>query len=162
MDPRLLACAATGFAMMSALAFACGSSDVAPLGGPYGGTAIVSSPSNKPSRRLGAANACSSAADSGGSAPSDAGGGPVMWTRIYENYLLGCADRGCHIEMSTARGAYTWLQGQGYIAGANSNLVDPVKSCLKWYGGNMPPCGGNSGQAVADMDAWAAAGALNN
>jgi hypothetical protein len=54
------------------------------------------------------------------------------------------------------------LKAQGYIAGAGSTLIDPSKSCLTWYGGNMPPCGGGGDRAASDMNAWAATGALNN
>jgi hypothetical protein len=68
--------------------------------------------------------------------------------------------------MSTATKAYSYLQGEGYIGGTSSKLVDQGKSCLSWYGGDMPPGGtGNSSsdaQAVTDMNAWAAAGGQNN
>ena len=64
--------------------------------------------------------------------------------------------------MSSAGGAYTWLKGKGYINGTSSSLVNPSRSDLTWYGGTMPPGGGSNAQAVADMNAWAAAGALDN
>ncbi|MGH7271781.1 MAG: hypothetical protein ACREJ3_15230 [Polyangiaceae bacterium] len=64
--------------------------------------------------------------------------------------------------MDSANSAYSWLQGKGYISGANSALTSSLGSDLSWYGGNMPPGGGNDSQAVTDMNSWAAAGALNN
>jgi hypothetical protein len=88
------------------------------------------------------------------------------WSDIYNNYLQGdCAS--CHTHssnMGTATKAYSYLQGMGYISGTSSPLVDPSQSCLTWVsaGGNMPPNGGSNAQAVSDLDAWAAAGALDN
>jgi len=74
-----------------------------------------------------------------------------------------CATSGCHSEMGTALSSYSWLTGKGYIAGTASALADPSQSCLTWLGGNMPPSGPTSNaQAVADLKAWAAAGAHNN
>jgi hypothetical protein len=65
--------------------------------------------------------------------------------------------------MGTASGAYNYLKSKGYINGTASSLVNPSQSCLTWYGGNMPPSGTSSSpQAVADMNSWAAAGALDN
>jgi hypothetical protein len=65
--------------------------------------------------------------------------------------------------MGSAKSSYNYLSAQGYISGANSALVRNGQSCLSWYGGgNMPPGGGNNSQAVKDMNAWAAAGALDN
>ena len=44
-----------------------------------------------------------------------------------------------------------------------SVLIDQQQSPLSWYGGNMPTNGPSSwSAAVTDMNAWAAAGALNN
>jgi hypothetical protein len=63
--------------------------------------------------------------------------------------------------MGSAAKAYSYLSNSGYISGTNSALVQNG-SCLTWYNGNMPPGGGSNAQAVKDMDAWAAAGALNN
>jgi hypothetical protein len=68
----------------------------------------------------------------------------------------------CHFQMSSASGAYSYLSGKGYIKGTSSALV-AFGSCLSWYGGTMPPGGPSSNaQAKTDMDAWAAAGAMNN
>jgi hypothetical protein len=65
--------------------------------------------------------------------------------------------------MGSPATSYTWLQGQGYIGGTASALADPNQSCLAWLGGNMPPSGTSSNaQAVSDIKAWAAAGALDN
>jgi hypothetical protein len=65
--------------------------------------------------------------------------------------------------MGSAKTAYSYLKGQGYINGTGSALVKNGQSCLSWYaGGNMPPGGGADAQAVTDMNAWAAAGALDN
>jgi hypothetical protein len=65
--------------------------------------------------------------------------------------------------MSSASNAYNWLKQQSYINGTSSLLVNPALSVLSWYGGNMPPGGTRSDSAaVSAMDAWAAAGALDN
>jgi len=66
--------------------------------------------------------------------------------------------------MGSATAAYAYLQAQGYISGTSSALVDPNQSCLTWVSsnGNMPPNGGGNAPAVAELDAWAAAGALDN
>jgi len=63
--------------------------------------------------------------------------------------------------MGSASASYSWLQGRGYIQGASTTL-DGSGSCLSWFGGNMPPGGSSNAQAVTDISAWAAAGALNN
>jgi hypothetical protein len=64
--------------------------------------------------------------------------------------------------MSSASASYSWLSGQRYISGTSS-LLAASGSCLSWYGGNMPPGGTRTdAQAVSDMNAWAAAGAMNN
>ena len=169
--------------------FGCGGSSVDPLGGPYGGEGHAPDPSNK-APDPGSNSGCTSSTDDAGSSPasvadsgddetdassyadassgtsSDAGGSApaATWAQIYQNYLppAVCAGAGCHIEMSTANDAYSWLRAQGYINGKNSTLVSTDKSCLKWFGGNMPPCGGGGNNAVSDMSAWVAAGAANN
>jgi len=66
--------------------------------------------------------------------------------------------------MGSATKAYSYLQSQGYISGTSSPLVDPNLSCLTWVssGGNMPLSGGSNPQAVSELDAWVAAGALDN
>jgi hypothetical protein len=48
------------------------------------------------------------------------------------------------------------------VGGSSPALTNPNSSCLSWYGGNMPPGGPNDQQAVTDMNAWAAAGGLDN
>ncbi len=88
------------------------------------------------------------------------------WTQIFNNYLAGSTKgrcSSCHSQGSSKANLYSWLQGKGYISGTSSALVDSNQSCLVWYGGNMPTSGVSSWpQAVTDMNAWAAAGALNN
>ena len=93
--------------------------------------------------------------------------GTPTWSDIYKSYLVtgspgNCSSVGCHFQMSSAKGAYSYLQSSGYINGANSVLVKSG-SCLSWYGGNMPPGGPRSEPtATSDMNAWAAAGAMDN
>jgi hypothetical protein len=62
-----------------------------------------------------------------------------------------------------ASSAYTYLQGLGYINGTGSTLLVSGSSPLTWFGGNMPIGGpASNAQAVSDMNAWVAAGALDN
>jgi hypothetical protein len=61
--------------------------------------------------------------------------------------------------MPDAKGAYTWLAQRGYIAGSGSALVSRTNSCLRWFGGNMPPRGQPNDDAVRDLTAWVSAGA---
>jgi hypothetical protein len=116
--------------------------------------------------------------DSGGhTPPPDAGGPPPpvdsgsqttapTWSTVFAAYLesgtIGNCGH-CHSEMDTATKAYSWLQGKHQLPGPNPGLTSTSNSYLTWYGGNMPP-GGSSSEpaAVAQMNAWAAAGALNN
>jgi hypothetical protein len=102
--------------------------------------------------------------DGAGSVASEGGetGAAVAptWSAIFSSYLTMC--KTCHIEMNSASSAYSWLQSQDFIDGAFSPLVSPAQSCLSWYGGDMPPGGTDNAAAVTEMDAWAAAGALNN
>jgi hypothetical protein len=162
-----LAVHAVALAVTAAVPLGCGDGNT-PLGGPYGGTSLDPSPSNKASARMSSARGCGTDAGDGGQGTalavpdSDGGQAAPTWTQIYKTYLGDCGGSGCHVEMNTSSGAYAWLEGKGYIHGANSGLVSQSKSCLKWYGGDMPPCGGGGPYAMADMDAWAAAGALNN
>ena len=102
--------------------------------------------------------------DSGGPPPPPPPTGPT-WTQIFNSYLAGGTEgtcSSCHSQSSSAKSAYTWLQGRGYISGTSSMLVSTSASCLSWFGGNMPPSGPNDATAVSDMNAWAAAGALDN
>lgn len=64
--------------------------------------------------------------------------------------------------MGSPTQAFSYLQSKGYVGSAHPSLTSASQSCLSWYGGNMPPFGGSNAQAVTDMNAWAAAGALNN
>jgi hypothetical protein len=115
--------------------------------------------------------------DSGGPPPpTDSGSKPVdsappptapTWTEIYTKYLAagtpGNCGSFCHSSMGDPSGAYNYLQGRGQISGTSSGLVSTYSSDLSWFGGNMPPGGpGSYPTAAADMQAWAAAGALNN
>jgi hypothetical protein len=88
------------------------------------------------------------------------------WSQIYERYLAvgregGCGrSNACHAaDMKDAASAYSWLRSRGYIAGKDSVLVSPHNSCLRWFGGNMPPHGTSNDEAVVDLTAWVAAGA---
>lgn len=91
------------------------------------------------------------------------------WTEIYATYFApgtagSCARAGkCHRDvMADAASAYTWLAQRGYVAGAHSALVSRTNSCLRWFGGNMPPRGAPNEDAVRDLEAWVAAGAPAN
>jgi hypothetical protein len=149
----------------------CGGTD-APLGGPYGGTtrgvkpilgsSDVGGSSGVPGGGSSSSNCPSSP---GGTVRESSGGAGPNWTQIYNNYLSANvfgACPACHNQMHSASDAYMYLSSQGYIQGASSTLVQSGASCLSWYSGNMPPQGGCNTQAVSDMSAWAAAGALNN
>jgi len=88
---------------------------------------------------------------------------------IYTSYMKSgtagnCGSTFCHPQAGSASGAFSYLQSQGYMSGSPPRLVKQGQSCLSWYGGNMPigGGGGNNTQAVTDMNAWAAAGAMNN
>jgi hypothetical protein len=88
----------------------------------------------------------------------------VTWTEVYTKYLasgtIGNCNN-CHA-MGNPKAAYSYLQSMGYVGGANPSLTSTSRSCLSWYGGNMPLFGPQSAQAVSDMNAWAAAGGMNN
>jgi hypothetical protein len=94
---------------------------------------------------------------------------PVTWTTLYERYFgpdsdAGCGrSRSCHADVMTdSDAAYTWLVERGYVAGTQSPLVSKTNSCLRWFGGNMPPRGTPNETAVRDLTAWVAAGAVRN
>jgi hypothetical protein len=116
----------------------------------------------------GSTSSSSGGTSSGGTSSGGSSGGPPAaptWTQIWTNYLKSgtvgnCSH--CHGSTGSASGAYNWLKNKGYISGTSSALVDPNRSCLTWYGGNMPTNGATSPQAAKDMNAWAAAGAANN
>jgi hypothetical protein len=95
---------------------------------------------------------------------------PPTWTAIFATYFgpgspggCGQASR-CHAEqMRDASSAYDWLARRGYIDGTRSALVSPSNSCLRWFGGNMPPQARPAdGDATRDLQAWVAAGALDD
>jgi hypothetical protein len=114
----------------------------------------------------GSSASCSgSGAGASSSSSSSGGGAAVTWTTIYGAYLGrgtpgNCSN--CHNGTSSPTAMYSWLQGQGQLGGSSPVLTNASKSCLSWYGGNMPPLGPQNAQAVAQMNAWAAAGALDN
>jgi hypothetical protein len=70
----------------------------------------------------------------------------------------------CHAEeMRDASSAYDWLARRGYIDGTWSPLVNPSNSCLRWFGGNMPPQQAPPAEdATRDLQAWVAAGASDD
>jgi hypothetical protein len=91
---------------------------------------------------------------------------PPTWETIYSRYFgpgtVGGCGRGrkCHAEaMADAPSAYAWLKQRGYIAGTQSPLVSRTNSCLRWFGGNMPPRGAPNDEAIRDLGAWVAGGA---
>jgi hypothetical protein len=63
--------------------------------------------------------------------------------------------------MADAGSTYSWLVQRGYIAGAQSPLVKK-NSCLRWFGGNMPPRGEPNEAAARKLEAWVARGAQQN
>jgi hypothetical protein len=115
---------------------------------------------------------CTGPSDAGGGGGPDSatdsgtgGGTAPTWTEIFTSYLASgtvgnCGN--CHGSMDTPSDAYSWLQGQGYVGGAKPSLAQSGSSCLKWFGGNMPPSGATSAQAVTDLAAWALAGGQDN
>lgn len=128
--------------------------------GSKSGSGSSSGSTTSSSSSSGAASSSSGASSSGGTAAAP------KWSQIFSKYLeSGTAGNctGCHRQMSSASASYSWLSGQGYIRGTSSILVASFGSCLSWYGGTMPPGGPRTdAQATSDMNAWAAAGAMNN
>jgi hypothetical protein len=127
---------------------------------PTGSSSGTAHPSSSGSSG-GPANGSSSSSSGGGVAPT----GTPTFTYIFNTYLANgtigkCT--GCHGQMSSPSASYSWLQSRGQVGSANPGLASASVSCLSWYGGNMPPFGPQSAQAVADMNAWAAAGGKNN
>jgi hypothetical protein len=100
--------------------------------------------------------------DAGHDSGHDTGPPTPTWDDIFKNYVAsgtpgGCG--GCHGQ-STASGAYTWLKEIGQIDGKASAMVTK-DSDFSWFGGFMPPGGPTSEpDAVRDMKAWVAAGAV--
>jgi hypothetical protein len=138
-------------------------------GAPSGSTGGTGgSGSSASGSHVGSGSGSSGSASGSASGSSSGGGGSSCdtFSCIFKTYLqagtIGNCSVACHVQMASASSAYTWLQGQGYM-GSPPPLTG-TRSCLTWYGsGNMPPGGPRSAaQAVADMNAWAAAGAKNN
>ncbi len=175
---------------VSVICAACGGADD-PLGGPYGGTTTNPSPSagssgteNVSGNDSDAGSSSDGGGSGGGGGSSDGGGGgggggtdaggggggtAPTFTQIYTSYLASgtvgnCGASGCHSQMRSASGAYSWLEGKGQINGKSSSaLGDPSQSILSWMGGDMPRSGPSSdATATADIEAWAKAGAANN
>ena len=183
--PRLAAHATLSAVLIFAVASAaCGPTDENPLGGPYGGTgryvgrtagqstadtdpadtgAGDGSSAAGPDGSSGRSPSCTGSGSSGAPTPSgDAGASAPTWSSIYASYL-GANTTGtcptCHSGMSSAATAYAWLSRNAQIPG----IADPKASRLSWLCGNMPPNGPTSNaRGVADLAAWAAAGAKNN
>jgi hypothetical protein len=101
--------------------------------------------------------------------PAEAAPVAPGWAVLYARYFGPESDgscgrsRACHADVMTdADSAYIWLTQRGYVAGAQSPLVSAANSCLRWFGGNMPPRGTPNDDAVRDLRAWVAAGAARN
>jgi hypothetical protein len=138
----------------------CGGDDV-PVGGARGGAiAALVDPNDgnlpNPPPAVDAA-----VASEGGAVAGDATAGGPTWTYVFTTYFYMTCQTTCHPQMSAPRNGYVWLKSQGYIAGTSSAIAGP-QSCLAWYGGDMPPGGATNTQGVADLNAWVAAGALQN
>jgi hypothetical protein len=91
------------------------------------------------------------------------------WSWLFSQYFAAGTDgacgrsRACHAsDVADAPSTYAWLERRGYIAGARSPLISTSNSCLRWFGGNMPPRGKPNAQAARDLSAWVAAGAPND
>jgi cellulose 1,4-beta-cellobiosidase len=164
---------------IGACAAVAGCSDGVPLGGPHGAqtnavvepnagnssSSSVSRSTSTGSTSSGSSGAGSSTASSSGSGSGGTDGGAATgsgptFTAIFSAYMADC--KSCHTQTTSAKSTYLWLRSQGYITGTSPALVSSSQSCLSWYGGNMPPGGGDNAAAVADMNAWASGGALNN
>jgi len=104
----------------------------------------------------------------GATSPVAAVPSPPTWETIFARYFGpgtagACGQPGkCHAQaMADAASSYAWLTQRGYIAGTQSPLVSPLNSCLRWFGGNMPPRGAANDEAIRDLQAWVAAGAAD-
>lgn len=143
------------------LAFACEREGL-PLGGPYGGRADLSGPTDGSYSNVDATYRPPVIRREAGTIVGD----PPTWADIFAVYLaqgtIGyCTD--CHPEMSDAPASFSWLEEQGYVGGPDPLLTSGGSSCLSWYGGNMPPGAPVlSEEAVKHMNAWAKAGGSNN
>ena len=120
---------------------------------------ISSTLGDNPSPTLGTAAAA-------GGGQNDATTAPT-WSYLYATYLgsntIGhCGN--CHSWATSASSTYSELKAANQISGSSSRLVLQGVSILKWFGGGMPQDTGQitDAQAVADFQAWVAAGALDN
>lgn len=153
-----------------------GGTGTMPTGNPTGGDAggSVGSPWGAPDSGSSTGNP-NPPQDSGTQPPPDSAAPPhdsapppppaPTWTQIFTSYLASGTKgncNGCH-SMSSPSQAYSWLSGRGQVGGSSPALTDSNNSCLSWYGGNMPPGGPSSDStATQQMNAWAAAGGLDN
>jgi hypothetical protein len=65
----------------------------------------------------------------------------------------------CHATIVSPPSAYSYISQYAFINGTSST----VASLFAWSGGPMPPGAAiTNPQAVADVTAWVAAGALDN
>jgi hypothetical protein len=147
--------------LITGLLLGCAKAEETPLGGPYGGNAFATLPNeggiNDPDATFTPPRP-----------PSDAAvpGEYATWTHIFFAYLAegtigNCTP--CHREMSDPPSSFRWLEEQGYVGEADPTLTTEQRSCLTWYGGNMPPGTPElSEEAVAEMNDWVKAGARNN
>jgi hypothetical protein len=129
----------------------------APLGGPFGGTTGYTAPDSGTAPDVDVPDA-----PRGDSSHGDA----PTWTQIYDRYLAAgtvgnCG--GCHSFLGTAGEAYDSLSSSGQIHGTSSPIVSHGDSDMSWFGGFMPLGGPSSDSAAeSEMNAWVAAGALQN
>jgi hypothetical protein len=154
---------------VAAAAAGCGGDDV-PIGGARGG-AIAARVEPNAGNLPPAPEAGVSTGDSGSAPPVDASVSPAdaatasgpTWTYVFNTYFKGTCLVPCHAQMTAPKPAYIYLRLNGLISGTSSAIAGP-NSCLVWFGpnGNMPPGGTDNPQAVADIEAWVAAGALEN
>lgn len=105
----------------------------------------------------------------GGSTSSTGGatstGTVPTWTDLYADYFAAGTAGDCvlcHTFGATKASLYSTLQSNGQINGTSSPIVTS-SSILTWFGGTMPQGGSTTNPAAVDaLNAWVAAGALNN
>jgi len=152
-----------------ATAVACGASGD-PLGGPYGGTSgTVSSSNRATSDDAGASATVDAAPPPPACTPGDPPATTPTFTDLYTTYFapgaqVDCTNGPtCHAEFKAVQTAWSYLAGFGQVGSNPPLFVSPASSSLLWYGGNMPNSGtACNSQAMADLNAWAAAGGQNN
>jgi hypothetical protein len=171
-------------ALAAAGGAACSAADQAPLGGPYGGVS-TGTPAPGGTGSPAASDAGAAASDAGEAKLAEDGASPPAavacapaaapstpsptFTSIYTTYFAPKAPAdcvtgtGCHTQFQTEQGAWAFLLQWDQVGTSPPGLTDPNKSWLSWYGGLMPQTGtACNPQAVADLNAWAAAGGKND